>query len=540
VLKDDELAKSIWDGSVKKFDIQGAVVSRKRRRPCGTSSIARSRRNAGDRTFCDAIKDGVGLNFYFSKRRNGLRWEQNWADTLPAPPPFPSTTSCPEKRFFIARDIVTSGRYPPSVHAHMRRLRWTTFALVIGAYILSFFHRVAPATIAADLQQTFQAGAAALGGVAATYFYIYTIMQVPTGVLVDTLGPRRIVTLGGLIGGAGSILFGLADSLYVLAAGRLLVGLGVSVTFVAALKLNAAWFHDRHFGISTGLTILLGNVGAVLGAAPLAWALDVVSWRTVFVAVGIASLVFAVLTWWRVRNHPGEAGLPSMRELDGHAAHPPHAGHWLEGLRSVVRNRATWPGFWVNLGLAGSYFAFAGLWAVPVLRDVYGMNRETATQHTSLLLIGFALGAFTVGGLSDRVGRRKPVLVGTGLLYLVCWIPFLLHLPLAAPWGHLLFLAMGIGASSFTLSWACVKEVNRHALSGMATSVANTGAFFGTGILQPLVGRTIDSAAAVRGGSAAIGADYDSGLLILFVFALLGVLAGLRLKETYCRYVTFP
>lgn len=420
----------------------------------------------------------------------------------------------------------------------MRRLRWTTFALVIGAYILSFFHRVAPATIAADLQQTFQASAAALGGVAATYFYIYTLMQIPTGVLVDTLGPRRIVTLGGLIGGAGSILFGLADSLYTLALGRLLVGLGVSVTFVAVLKLNAAWFHDRHFGISTGLTILLGNIGAVLGAAPLAWALGLVSWRTVFVAVGFASLVLAALTWWRVRNHPGEAGLPSMRELDGHAAHPPHEGHWLDGLRRVVRNRATWPGFWVNLGLAGSYFAFAGLWAVPILRDMYGMDREVATQHTSLLLFGFAIGAFTVGSVSDRLGRRKPVLIGVGVLHLLCWIPFLFALPLATPWSHLLFLVMGIGASSFTLSWACVKEVNRHALSGMATSVANTGAFLGTGILQPLVGRTIDAAAGIRGGTAAIGGDYQSGLWILFAFALLGVLSGLRLTETYCRYVT--
>jgi sugar phosphate permease len=94
----------------------------------------------------------------------------------------------------------------------------------------------------------------------------------------------------------------------------------------------------------TGATILLGNAGSLLAAAPLAWVLTYVSWRTVFVAVGVFSLLLAVLAWWLVRNHPGEAGLPSLRELDGKAAHLPHSGHWYEGLKIVLKNRATWPG----------------------------------------------------------------------------------------------------------------------------------------------------------------------------------------------------
>jgi MFS family permease len=85
------------------------------------------------------------------------------------------------------------------------------------------------------LQQAFSASGAALGGLAATYFYVYTLMQIPTGVLADTLGPRRIVALGGVIAGIGSLLFGLADTLAAASAGRLLVGLGVSVTFISLL-----------------------------------------------------------------------------------------------------------------------------------------------------------------------------------------------------------------------------------------------------------------------------------------------------------------
>lgn len=423
-------------------------------------------------------------------------------------------------------------------HSQTRQLfclRWTAFVIVGLAYVLSFFHRFAPAAISAELQQTFHTNGAALGGLAATYFYVYMLMQIPTGILVDTWGPRRVVAIGGLIASAGSVLFGLAYTLTVASVGRLLVGLGVSVTFIALLKLNATWFHDRHFATMTGATILLGNAGSLLAATPLAWALGFVSWRTVFVGIGAFSLLLAGLAAIWVRDDPQHVGLPSLRELDGKTSHPAHDGHWYDGLLVVLKNRATWPGLWVNMGLAGTLFAFAGLWAVPVLRDVYGMDRALATQHTTLLLAGFAVGAFFIGTISDRLGRRKPVMIAGATIYSVCWLPLLFAWPLTGGMSYGLFLVMGLAAPSFTLSWACAKEVNPHALSGMATSVVNIGGFLGTAILQPLVGWAIDRARAADGGSL-VASDYQSGLAIMFGFSLLGLFATLFIHETFCRY----
>lgn len=415
------------------------------------------------------------------------------------------------------------------------QLRWTAFAIVGLAYVLSFFHRFAPAAISSDLQAAFNTSGAALGGLAATYFYVYTVMQIPTGILADTLGPRRVVAIGGVIAGIGSIMFGMADTLTIASVGRLLVGLGVSVAFICMLKLNAVWFHDRHFGTATGATILLGNLGSVLAAAPLAWALGFVSWRTVFVSVGVISLFLAALSWWYVHNHPGEAGLPSLRELDGKDSHPTHEGHWYDGLLVVMKNRATWPGLWVNMGLAGTLFAFGGLWAVPFLRDVYGMDRAMATDHTTLLLAGFAIGAFFIGTLSDRMGRRKPVMFAGALVYCLCWLVLWNGTQMSSVLSHLLFLVMGLAAPSFTLSWACAKEVNPPALSGMATSVVNVGAFLGTAIMQPLVGWAIDRAHA--GSTAPLGlTDYQGGIGIMLGFALMGLVAIVFVRETYCRY----
>jgi MFS family permease len=188
------------------------------------------------------------------------------------------------------------------------------------------------------------------------------------------------------------------------------------------------------------------------------------------------------------------------------------------------------------MGLAGSLFAFGGLWAVPFLRDVYGMDRGAATNHTTLLLAGFAIGAFFIGTLSDRLGRRKPVMIVGALGYCLCWLPLLFGLPMSAIVSYALFLAMGLCAPSFTLSWSCAKEVNPPALSGMATSVVNVGGFLGTAILQPLVGWAIDraheSSAVVNFGLR----DYQAGIFILLGFSVMGLIATLFIRETFCRY----
>jgi len=412
--------------------------------------------------------------------------------------------------------------------------------LVVSAYVLSFFHRMAPAAVAADLQQAFQTSGVVLGWLAASYFWVYTVMQIPTGVLIDTFGVRKIVVFGGLLAGVGSIVFGSATSLGVGIVGRLLVGLGVSFMFLSILKINSQWFRERHFGSMAGFTVLLGNLGAMASAAPLVWLLGYTTWREVFIAVGGVSLGLAVLSWFLIRDHPAQMGLPSLRELEGLAPHPPHRGGWRHGLIEVLRNRDTWPGFWPALGVAGGMLAFAGLWGVPYLTDVHGMTRAEAALHTTCLLGGFALGAFSVGTLSDRLGRRLPVLLAGCALYLVCWSPMLAGATLSAPWGYLLFTFMGLGAAGFTLVWAVAKEVNRAAYSGMATGVVNTGVFLGAALLQPLFGWVLDLGWDGRmydGVRVYSSENYLPALWLLFGAGVAGLGGALGLRETRCRQV---
>lgn len=415
--------------------------------------------------------------------------------------------------------------------------RWIILGVVALAYILSFFQRFAPAGIAQDLAAAFQTSAASLGVLAATYFYVYTLMQVPTGIMVDTLGPRRILLLGGVVGGAGSLLFGLAPSLEVALVGRTLVGLGVSVTFIAMLKIIALWFAENRFATLVGASMLIGNLGSVLAGAPLSSLAQATGWRGVFIGIGIVSLVLGAACWLLVRDRPpGEsargAGEDARPRVDRTVV--------LSGLLCVMRNPATWPVTLVNFGVAGSFFAFGGLWAMPFLTQGLGLPRDVASLHLSLYFAGFALGCLVMGTISDRLGRRKPVVIVATHAYGLLWLFWLSGIapPLWATYG--LFAAMGLATASFSLTWACSKEVNPPLLSGMSTSVTNMGGFLAGALLQPLVGWVIDlrwSGTMVNGTRVYAPEDIRFGLLLVAAAAWFGAVCAWRIRETRCRNI---
>ncbi len=419
-----------------------------------------------------------------------------------------------------------------------RRRRNTALVIVLAAYVISFFQRFAPAGIAQDLAKSFQTTASSLGVLAATYFYVYTVMQVPTGIFVDTFGPRRILLLGSIVGAAGSLLFGMASTLEMALIGRTLIGLGVSVTFISMLKFIAVWFDEKHFASMVGVGLLVGNCGSVLAGAPLSWLAQAAGWRVVFVAIACVSLLLGIACWVLVRDRQESTPVGGIRK--------PHFDRTVvfTGLLQVVRNRATWPAAWINLGVSGSFFAFGGLWATPFLVEAHGMTRNVAASHVSVYFTSFALACVGVGALSDRLGKRKPVLVVGTHLYALTWLIWLSGVALPLYASYAVFVLMGVLTASFTLTWACAKEVNPPLLSGMSTSVTNMGGFLAGAILQPLFGWAMDlhwsGGLSSSGGRQYTADDYQAGMLLLALTAAIGAIASWRIRETNCRNIWTP
>lgn len=422
----------------------------------------------------------------------------------------------------------------PSAHIPPHHTSLIALAVVAIAYSLSFFHRFAPAGIAHDLATAFQTSATALGVLAATYFYVYTVMQVPTGILVDTLGPRRILLLGGIAAGVGSVGFGMAQSLELALVGRTVVGLGVSVTFIAMLKIVAVGFDERRFATVVGACMVVGNLGSVLAGAPLTYLAHNVGWRAIFIGAGLMSALLGLACWMLVQDSAApKADTPTVRQtVDWSAA-------WASFVQ-VLRNRASWPATALNAGVAGSFFAFGGLWAVPFLTQTHGMDRTVASTHLSLYFAGFAVGCLVIGSVSDRLGQRKPVALVASHLNLGIWLFWLTGMRLPLAWSYALFALMGACAACVVLSWACAKEVNPPQLSGMSTAVTNMGGFLTSALVQPLVGYVIDlhwAGTLANGMRVYTADDLRLGMALMAAVAALGAGAAWYLKETGCRNI---
>jgi sugar phosphate permease len=415
--------------------------------------------------------------------------------------------------------------------------KWSIFTILILTYILVYFHRMAPGVVSEYLMGAFQITGTQLGTLSAIYFFVYACMQIPSGVIADTLGTRTSIISGNLVAGLGSIVFGMAGTFELACAGRFLVGLGVSVVFISIMKSNSVWFPAKVFGLMSGLTLLIGNLGSVLAAGPLASLLTIFDWRTVFIGIGFLSLALSILGFLIVKNRPEDLGFAApnaQAETESGALDT----NWLKNLASVVSVLRLWPGFWVQFGMIGGLYTFMGLWGIPYLRDVHGLSRSYAANHMTTMLLCFAVGALFFGWFSDRIGRRKPILIACVLGYSLSWL-----ILVYAPWtpgvsGFLLFGFMGFAGSGFVLTFAAAKEIIHPSLSGMAVSVVNTGCFIGTALMQPLFGYIADLSwdGTIENGIRIYSqTDYYHGFLLMLVFAAIAVVGSFRLRETYCQ-----
>lgn len=406
-----------------------------------------------------------------------------------------------------------------------RRRRALAFAVLAAAFMVAFFHRVAPAVFVSELMRDLEASAVDVGWLAASYFYVYTAMQIPSGILVDRVGARISVAAGSAVAAAGTWLFASAPGMAMAGGGRLLIGLGVATAFVGIMKFNAAWFSPRQYSTVSGLVVLFGNFGAVLGASPLAFLLTWIDWRQAFFGVAIFSAVLALLIALVVRDEPAQAGFRPATAR----AKPRLRPSWPAALAAVAANPRVWPHALALFTIIGSFFAFTGLWAVPMFHDVYGLSRRAAAGYVTVALIFFALGSFAAGWISDRLGRRRSVLVAGAILSTVVYLAFL-FLPWApGPGAWLLFAANGLGASAMVVCYTGAKEHVEPAATGMAIAFVNTGLFLGAALLQPAFGWLIEWQAPAAGPTAG---DYSSGLGLLCLACALGVAATLRVTET--------
>jgi predicted MFS family arabinose efflux permease len=413
---------------------------------------------------------------------------------------------------------------------------WSVWALGAALYLAGFFQRVAPAVMTQELMAEFAIAAAGLGNLSAFYFYSYVAMQIPTGLMVDRFGARRVLSGGAAVAALGSLLFALAPDLALANLGRLLIGGAVGVAWVGTLKLAGHWLPPQRFALASGLALAAGMTGAVSAGVPLRWAVDEFGWRPVMLAgAGAIALVCAAI-WWLVRDDPSERGYRGYLVAQPIAGERPSLWH---GLAEVLHYRNSWLVFLAPQGVTGATLSFGGLWGVPYLVSVYGFSTQRAAFYCSALMLAWAVGGPMFGAMSDRLRERKPLYALGAFSALALWsIVILAPRPLGPNLLLALLVAAGFSSGCMVIGFAFAKESVPARYAGTATGVANMGSMAGAMLQQPLIGWILDlnwNGALVAGVRAYDASAYAAGFTLVLIWLGVSFAAALATRETHAR-----
>ncbi|MCL6611642.1 MAG: MFS transporter [Peptococcaceae bacterium] len=436
------------------------------------------------------------------------------------------------------RQIGTDGDLPAGSGRRVRSRRRIIWIVLSVSYLIGYFHRVSPAVIVDKLFSQFNIEAAAVVGImAAIYFYVYFLMQIPTGVLTDIFGPRKVVVWGMTVAALGTVWFGLAGSAAGLFAGRFLVGLGVSVIFVSVMRVYSTWFRPHEFGTVLGLTVSTGNLGGILAAAPLAALVDALGWRGSFVLVGLITMLMAGLSWLVVRDDPRDVVVSGRGREGTERTGAMSRQEMLTALAGIVRNRHLWLALAGSFSIYGPFMALVGVWGVPFLMQVYGLGRTEAASVMMAASVGVMVGCFSLGLISDRTGSRKKPFIAFALGNVLVWAALTWWNggmpPLAAM--PALYFFLGVFGNTGMLTPIMIREYNPPRFAGLASGLGNMGGFVGSAFMQPFFGFLLDRkwSGAVAGGVKFYSLDaYQYAFGICFVFGCLAVLAASLLRES--------
>ncbi len=418
----------------------------------------------------------------------------------------------------------------PDLLRKAMQYRWLIFSLLAVCYVLVYFHRTCPAVLAMDIMRDLKTSGTLTGILGAAYFYPYALMQLPAGLLSDSWGARKTITLFFIVAFIGSIVLGLSPSVAWAIIGRTLVGIGVAMLFVPTMKILAEWFHRNEFARMTGILMAMGGVGSLSAAVPLVWLSTWIGWRSSFIVVGAFTLFLALLVWIFIRNRPADFNWPSPAETES-------KGKPAIGLRQGIGQVLTCRHFWI-LALwfffdCGIFFSFAGLWAGPFLQTIYGMGKVESGKILSMLAVGMVVGSPLLSFLSDMVFRsRKKILLLSGIVLMLLTGILAFFTNQIPTFGlYLIYFFLGLFSSAVVvIAFTMNKELFPLRIAGTATGLINLFPFAGGAVFQPLLGHILEKHGKIDGVFTLAG--YQSAFLVLFVAALIAFGAACMSRET--------
>lgn len=411
-------------------------------------------------------------------------------------------------------------------------LPWIMFSLGALYYCYEYLLRISPSVMTGRLMADFGIGAGALGNLVAYYYYIYTPMQLPVGVLMDRYGPRRLLVFACLFCVLGAFWFSSTQTAQAIGYSRLLMGFGSAFAFVGVLKIASLWLPENHFALASGLAYMLGTIGAMVGDDVMSALVGHIGWRTTINYAAVVGVVLAIVILVVMRDKP------SARRTIKNPALPETTFKMLgTELVQLIKN----PLIWVN-GLVGGLMylpvsAFAELWGLPFIQNSYHLTRESAAHIISIMFLGIAIGAPFSGWLSDKLRRRCLPIVLSAIVCAVLSL-VLVFVPVSRTMLYVLLFFFGMSASVQILVFPIARELSPNNLAGTAVAFTNMLTMFCGMIFQPLIGRLLDlnwDGVKVNNIPVYSTTDYRYALFSIPIAMFVALMLMLFMKETHAE-----
>lgn len=385
------------------------------------------------------------------------------------------------------------------------------FSILSGLFVLSQFYRVSNAVIAPNLIRDLGLNAEMLGVLGGAFFYVFTLLQIPMGPMLDRIGPRMIMSVSCLIGAMGAFLFAFGDSFHSVLIGRIMIGAGMAPMLMGAFKTFTLRYPPEKFATLVGLISAVGTIGNIFAASPLAFLTSTIGWRMTFLMTGMITILLSFLVYWILKGEKIEEGRVSSPSQD-----KPEMGI-LQSIRLITGSLAFWQFGAVAFFRYGVFVSLQGLWLGPYLIYIKGFSPVQAGNLLILLAMGVILGSPIGGRLSDRhfQSRKGVALIGLSL-YCVSLIPLTGIWRIEHPFLFgLIFFFIGFFHGFGMLIYAHAKDLFPRAISGTVMTYVNFFTMAGAGVFMPLLGKVIESFP--RTGASYPAEAYHLSFLICFL-----------------------
>jgi sugar phosphate permease len=346
---------------------------------------------------------------------------------------------------------------------------WAVFILASLAFFLSQFYRAANAVISPELLAELSLDTEGLGLLSASFFYAFAITQIPITLLLDRVGPRRMMSALMLVGIAGAFVFSVANDLASGIAGRVLMGAGMACNLMGTLKLLTLWFSPLRFATLSGMVFAIGSLGNMAATSPFVLMVECMGWRLSFQVIAALNLLIVIVFFLIVREKPSSTSL--KREAIG------------SDLLLLLRQKNFWIISAATMASYGVFAAFQTLWAGPFLIEAMGMTPLHAGHLIFLMNLATILGSPAWGYLSDRLKTRKWIVFGgQGMLALLTLAMSGVSPGTKAVLLVMLFFSFGFLRMTGSLMYTQIKESMPVRMAGTAMTGINFFTMLGPAI----------------------------------------------------------